>query len=131
MSVLDFARWAGWNAGSGKRKPFIVRPETVEKLHTPIITIPPEKDAPPGTPPRGKYALGWGVIDVDWAPYSLHQHSGSNRINLAHIWLDKKLDIAMVTVTNISGEKADEALRKLASELYRELQKRKKESPES
>jgi len=119
MSVLDFARWAGWNAGNGSRKPFIVRLETIEKLHTPVITLPPMKDAPPGTPPRGKYALGWGVVDVEWAPYPLHHHAGSNVMNLAHIWLDKKRDIAMVTVTNIGGKKADEALRKLASELYR------------
>jgi len=119
MSVLDFARWAGWNAGNGSREPFIVRLETIEKLHTPVITLPPMKDAPPGTPPRGKYALGWGVVDVEWAPYPLYHHAGSNGMNLAHIWLDKKRDIAMVTVTNIGGKKADEALRKLASELYR------------
>ena len=77
------------------------------------------KDAPPGTPPRGKYALGWGVVDVEWAPYPLHHHAGSNGMNLTHIWLDKKRDTAMVIVTNIGGKKADEALRKLASELYR------------
>ena len=119
MSVLDFARWAGWNAGNGSRAPFIVRVETIEKLHAPVITLPPRKNAPPGTPSRGKYALGWAMVDVKWAPYPLHQHAGSNGMNLAHIWLDKKRDIAMVTVTNIGGKKASEALHKLASELYR------------
>jgi CubicO group peptidase (beta-lactamase class C family) len=119
MSVLDFARWAGWNAGNGRREPFIVRLETIGKLHTPVITLPQRKDAPPGTPPRGKYALGWGIVEVEWAPYPLHHHAGSNGMNLAHIWLDKKREIAMVFVTNIGGKKADEALRKLASELYR------------
>ncbi len=121
MSVLDFARWAGWNTGNGSRKPFIVRPETIEKLHTPVITIPALKDAPPGTPPRGKYALGWGVVDVEWAPYPILHHAGSNGMNLALIWLDEKRDIAIVGVTNIGGKKADEALRKLVSELYRGL----------
>lgn len=29
MSVLDFARWAGWNAGEGKRGPKLVRPQTL------------------------------------------------------------------------------------------------------
>ena len=28
MSILDFANWAGWNAGDGKRKPYLVKPET-------------------------------------------------------------------------------------------------------
>jgi CubicO group peptidase (beta-lactamase class C family) len=119
MSVLDFALWAGWNAGNGSRKPFIARCETIEKLHTPVITMPPRKDAPPGTPPCGKYALGWGILNVEWAPYPLLYHGGSNGMNLAHIWLDKKRDIAMVIVTNIGGKKADDALRMLASELYR------------
>jgi CubicO group peptidase (beta-lactamase class C family) len=121
MSVLDFARWAGWNAGNGSRKPFIVRSETIAKLHTPITTLPNKKGAPPGTPPRGKYALGWGELKVDWAPYPLLYHGGSNGMNLAHIWLDKNRDIAIVIVTNIGGEKGEEGLRKLASKLYGEI----------
>jgi hypothetical protein len=40
MSILDFARWAGWNAGEGKRNPALVKPETMRKLHTPVITMP-------------------------------------------------------------------------------------------
>jgi CubicO group peptidase (beta-lactamase class C family) len=121
MSVLDFARWAGWNAGNGSRKPFIVRSETIAKLHTPITTLPNKKGAPPGTPPRGKYALGWGELHVDWASYPLMYHGGSNGMNLAHIWLDKNRDIAIVIVTNIGGGKGEEGLRKLASKLYGEI----------
>jgi hypothetical protein len=33
MSVLDFARWAGWNAGEGKREPKSIQPATLKKLH--------------------------------------------------------------------------------------------------
>ncbi|MDD3815384.1 MAG: serine hydrolase [Desulfocapsaceae bacterium] len=127
MSVLDFASWAGWNAGNGSRKPFIVRSETMAKLHTPIITLPNQKGAPPGTPPRGKYALGWGELSVDWAPYPLMYHGGSNGLNLAHIWLDKNRDIAIVIVTNIGGEKSEEGLRKLAAQLYGEISKTSEE----
>ncbi len=121
MSVLDFARWAGWNAGNGNRKPFIVKSKTIEKLHTPVITLPNKKGTPPGIPPRGKYALGWGELDVDWAPYPLMYHGGSNGLNLAHIWLDKNRDIAIVIVTNIGGEMGEKGLRKLASELYGDI----------
>jgi hypothetical protein len=39
-------------------------------------------------------------------------------MNLAHIWLDTKRDFAIVITTNISGQKANEALFALASELY-------------
>lgn len=118
MSVLDFARWAGWNAGEGKRGPNLIRPETMRKLHMPIISMPDKKDAAPGTPSRGRYALGWGELTVDWAPEPLLYHGGSNGKNLAHIWLDTKRDFAMVIVTNIGGPKAKEALFALAPELY-------------
>lgn len=118
LSVLDFARWAGWNAGEGRRGPHLVRPDTLKKLHTPVISMPPKKDAAPGTPGQGQYALGWGLLDVDWAPRPLVYHGGSNVKNLAHIWLDPKRDFAMVLVTNIGGPKADDALKALAPRLY-------------
>jgi CubicO group peptidase (beta-lactamase class C family) len=118
MSVLDFARWAGWNAGEGKRGPKLVRPETLKKLHTPVISMPVKKDAAPGTPSQGKYALGWGQIQLDWAPGPLISHNGSNEKNLAQIWLEPQRDFAMVLVTNIGGSKANEALNALAPELY-------------
>jgi CubicO group peptidase (beta-lactamase class C family) len=127
MSVLDFARWAGWNAGEGKRGPAIVKPETMRKLHTPVIGMPPKKDAAPGTPPGGRYALGWGELKVDWAPYPLSYHGGSNGMNLAHIWLDTKKDFAIVIVTNIGGQKANEALLDLVKKLYTDFAK----SPQS
>jgi CubicO group peptidase (beta-lactamase class C family) len=121
MSVLDFAAWAGWNAGEGKRGPALVRPETLRKLHTPIITIPDKPGAKPGTPKQGKYALGWGELTVDWAPNRLKSHSGSNTKNLAQIWLDPQRDFAMVLVTNIGGEQADQAFQALAPELYKKF----------
>src|SRR6266481_4317421 len=118
MSVLDFARWAGWNAGEGKRGPKLVQPETLKKLHTPVISMPEKEGAAPGTPSHGKCPLGWGQLQPDWASDALIYHGGSNEKNLAHIWLDPKRDFAMVLVTNIGGSKANEALNALASELY-------------
>ena len=121
MSVLDFAAWAGWNAGEGKRGPALVRPETLRKLHTPVIAIPDKPDAKPGTPKQGKYALGWGEITVAWTPNRLITHSGSNTKNLAQIWLDPQRDFATVLVTNIGGEQADQAFQALAPELYKKF----------
>lgn len=119
MSVLDFARWAGWNAGEGKRKPFLVKPETIRKLHTPVVSMPEKKDAAPGTPPGGRYALGWGELPVSWAPYPLLYHGGSNGMNLAHIWVDPQKDFAMVIMTNIGGKNSNEAVLALAEQLYK------------
>lgn len=124
MSILDFALWAGWNAGEGKRGPSLVKPETLRKLHTPVISMPLQKDAAPGTPPGGKYGFGWGELPVDWAPYPLSYHGGSNNMNLALVWLDTKKDFAMVMATNIGGQKAKEALMALSEELYRQFLKK-------
>jgi CubicO group peptidase (beta-lactamase class C family) len=118
MSILDFARWAGWNAGEGKRGPHLVKPETMRKLHRPVISMPLKKDAAPGTPSHGGYALGWGEVSVDWAPAPLLYHGGSNGKNIAHIWIDRNNDLAIVTATNIGGQKADAGLFVLARELF-------------
>jgi CubicO group peptidase (beta-lactamase class C family) len=67
MSVLDFAKWVAWHAGEGKRLPALVSPETVKKLHTPVIDTGVRANAPPGTPKTGKYALGWGQVTMEWA----------------------------------------------------------------
>jgi hypothetical protein len=118
MSVLDFARWAAWNAGEGRRGPALVRPETLKKLHTPVIRMAPKPDAAPGTPKGGGYGFGWGQVEIDWATEPLLTHSGSNGKNLAQIWVQPSRDAAMVLMTNISGAKADAALLALAAELY-------------
>ncbi len=110
MSVLDFAAWAGWNAGQGKRGPALVKPETLRKLHAPVVAMPTHKDAPPGTPREGKYGLGWGQLTVDWAPHPLAFHGGSNTMNFAQVWLDTRRDAAVVVVTNVGGDEADKAL---------------------
>ncbi len=39
-------------------------------------------------------------------------------MNLAHIWLEPKRDVAMVVLTNLGGEKADAALLTVAQQLY-------------
>jgi CubicO group peptidase (beta-lactamase class C family) len=120
MSILDFARWASWNAGQGRRPPALVRPETLRRLHTPLAAIAPAKDAKPGAPTiKGGYGLGWGLVEVDFAPQPLLHHTGSNNKNLAAVWVDVENDLAIVLAANIGGEKADAALKSLAERLYR------------
>jgi len=119
LSVLDFAAWAGWQAGEGRRGPTLVRPGTLAKLHTKVIDMPPQPDAKPGTPSRGGYGLGWGIVSVPFSPEPFVFHGGSNEMNLANIMLQPRHDLAMVMMTNVGGPKADEALRALAEDLYR------------
>jgi CubicO group peptidase (beta-lactamase class C family) len=123
LSILDFATWAGWNTGEGKRGPALVKPETLRKLHTPVVDIPPRPDAKPGTPPPGKYGLGWGTVSLPFAPEPLVFHGGSNQMNLAYIILQPSADFGMVMGTNVGGDKPDNALKALTQELYQRFAK--------
>lgn len=123
LSILDFARWAAWNAGEGRRAPALVKPETVRKMHTPVVDIPPSPNAKPGTPPPGKYGLGWGTVSLPFAPEPLIFHGGSNEMNLAYILLQPSADFGIVMGTNTGGDKADSALKALAQELYQRFAK--------
>lgn len=121
LSILDFARWAGWNAGQGRRGPSLVSSETLRKLQTPVIDIPPRPDAKPGTPPPGRYGLGWGTVTLPFSSEPIVFHGGSNEMNLAYIMLQPKTDFAMVLTTNVGGQMADEGLRAVTTELYRDF----------
>jgi CubicO group peptidase (beta-lactamase class C family) len=123
MSILDFAKWAGWNAAEGKRGPALVKPETLRKMHTPVIDIPPRPNARPGTPPPGQYGLGWGSVSVPFAPEPLVFHGGSNEMNLAYILLQPSADLAIVMAVNVGGNRPDAALKGLAQELYQRFAK--------
>jgi CubicO group peptidase (beta-lactamase class C family) len=118
MSVLDFARWAGWNAANGNRGPALVKPETLRRLHAPVIEMPPKPDAPPGTPSLGRYGFGWVTLSLPFSRGPFLFHGGSNEMNLANILLQPEHDFAMVMMTNVGGRIADEALKALAVELY-------------
>jgi CubicO group peptidase (beta-lactamase class C family) len=120
MSVLDFAKWVAWNAGEGKRGPALVSAETLKKLHTPFVSTGERKDAAPGTPKTGGYALGWGSVQESWASAPSVTHTGSNQINLATAMFWPGTDFGFVMMTNVGGKPADGALRKLAEQLYKQ-----------
>jgi CubicO group peptidase (beta-lactamase class C family) len=121
LSVLDFAVWAGWHAGAGKRPPALVQPATFETLHKMVITMPPKPGAAVGTPAQGGYGLGMGEVGMPFSSEPFLFHGGSNQLNLAYIMLQPKYDFAMVLMTNRGGDKADAALKALAALLYQDF----------
>jgi CubicO group peptidase (beta-lactamase class C family) len=118
MSVLDFARWAAWNATLGRSGPALVKPETVARLHAKLVDMPPKPDAPVGTPSSGGYGLGWGTVTLPFAPEPFVFHGGSNNMNLAYILVQPTRQFGLVLMTNIGGAKANDALMALAAALY-------------
>ncbi len=119
MSVLDFAAWAGWNAGRGKRGPALVKPETLAAIHRPRVKTGKLPNARPGTPQEGEYALGWGLVKFEWSDTPLLTHNGSNSLNLAKILVDPNKDIGVVVMTNFPEHPAEAALNAVMETLYR------------
>lgn len=117
MSVLDFARWAAWNAGSASRDPSLIQLNTLRKLHTPVIEMA-NPDAPPGTPSIGAYGFGWLTIKTPISRDPFLFHGGSNQMNVADILIQPNHAFGIVLMTNVGGRRADDALKALAAELY-------------
>lgn len=120
MSILDFARWAGWNAAAGRRGPALLKPETLARIHRPHVRTPRLDHPAPGTPTTGEYALGWGVVTFDWARRPVLTHNGSNSMNLAVILVDPAGDLGIVVATNFPEQRADAAARELVEALYKQ-----------
>lgn len=120
LSILDFAAWAGWQAGEGKRGPAITTAATLRKMHQPVIDIAIPSGAP-GTPSgTGSYCLGWGILTLPFSKEPFITHTGSNTLNLAMVMLQPQHDFAMVLATNRGDKQADAALRDAAATLYRQ-----------
>lgn len=118
MSVLDYAKWAAWNAGKASRGPALLEPETLATIQAEHVRTPARENPPPGTPSTGGYGLGWGVVEFDWADHPILTHNGSNSMNLARIVVDTDRDLAVVVLTNFPGAGANEAAGKVMEHLY-------------
>jgi CubicO group peptidase (beta-lactamase class C family) len=117
MSIGDFATWAAWNAGRGKRGPALLKPQTLATLHEPRVAMN-IANPKPGTPKSGQYASGWGIMKMEWTPRPILTHNGSNSKNLATVLIDPDIDLAIVVATNFPGERADQALLAVSKLLY-------------
>jgi CubicO group peptidase (beta-lactamase class C family) len=94
-SIGDWAKFAAANLPSAKTK--LVKPETLEKLHTPV---PPAAGEPP-------YAMGWIIADNQpWAGGPALTHAGSNTMWMAVAWLAPKKDFAVLVACNQANDKA-------------------------
>ncbi|MES2360715.1 MAG: serine hydrolase domain-containing protein [Pseudomonadota bacterium] len=118
MSVLDFARWGGWMAGQGKRAPFLVKPETLKKIMTPVISMSAASTASTTVSGAAQYALGWGSTKMAWTAYPVAFHGGSNGMNKAYIWVDTQRDAAVVVMTNVATPNTDDVMQKMAGKIY-------------
>jgi CubicO group peptidase (beta-lactamase class C family) len=90
VALREHARFLIAHIKGAQGESGIVSAETFEKLHTPF--------------PETTYALGWGVVEREWARGSTLVHSGSNTLWYHTIWVAPERDLAIVAVTNVAGE---------------------------
>jgi CubicO group peptidase (beta-lactamase class C family) len=91
-SIGDWAKFAAANLPSAKTK--LVKPETLEKLHTPAAGEP-------------KYAMGWMIAgNQPWAGGPALSHAGSNTMWFAVAWLAPAKDFAVLAACNQANDKA-------------------------
>jgi len=106
-SIADWARFVALHLGDVPGSPQLLRTETLATLHTPFQ----------GEPPR--YALGWMLVERDWAGGTALTHSGSNTLWFAVAWLAPAKHAAVLVACNQGGTEAEKACDEVASVLVR------------
>ncbi len=94
-SVPDWARFAALHLGSESGSATLLKPATLETLHTP--------------PPGREYAGGWLVFERSWAGGRALNHSGSNTYWYVTIWVAPVRKFAILVATNQGGKEAEVA----------------------
>jgi len=94
-TMEDYARFVAEHLAGARGVGTLVTSDSYDKLHTPA----------PGT----AYSLGWGVSTRAWANGLTLAHAGSNTFWYAVVWVAPERNLAMIAVTNVGGQVAEQA----------------------
>lgn len=70
--------------------------------------------------PAASYALGWGVVERDWADGVAINHSGSNTMNYAVVWAAPSKRLGVLVATNIAYDAVPAEIDQVVSTLIGE-----------
>ena len=104
-SLKDWAKYALVHAAGEGLGWGILKPACFVKLHTPAS--------------GQDYAMGWGVADRTWAGGDALNHSGSNRMFFADLWIAPKKDAVLISATNAGNDDAAKACDETVAALVR------------
>lgn len=102
-SIQDWARFIQDQLRGARGEPALLKPGSYQTLQTP--------------PFGGDYALGWIVVQRDWAGGKALNHGGDNTMNFANVWVAPQRDFAILVCVNQSGDTAFEATDEAVGEL--------------
>ena len=102
-SVADLVSYYQAHLRGAMGVPSLFSPDAFQVLHQPA--------------PGSAYACGWGVTERAWAGGTAYQHSGSNNLWYADVWLAPSKGFGILVVTNAGGPRAEAATDDAASML--------------
>lgn len=118
-SIEDWGRFVALHLAAARGTPALLKPETFAVLHRSL-----------GPRPKGDggYGLGWVVTERKWAGGRALNHTGSNRMWYAVMWIAPERDFAIIVAANrgdqVGFRACDEAVvrlvRKIATDAGRE-----------
>ncbi|MBU0638989.1 MAG: beta-lactamase family protein [Planctomycetes bacterium] len=88
----DWARFAALHLRGARGAAKLLEPATFARLHAP--------------PAGSDYAMGWAVVERDWAGGRALTHGGSNGLWYAVIWLAPQKELALLIATNSGDSRA-------------------------
>jgi hypothetical protein len=93
--VGDWAKFVIAHLQGARGESGLLKPETVETLHTPAF--------------GGEYAAGWLVTERPWGGGQVLTHAGSNTMNFAVVWMAPIRNFAVLVATNQGGDVVPQA----------------------
>lgn len=90
LSIGDWARYIRWVLAAEAGHQTLLSPASAAMLTTAVV--------PDGS--GGAYAMGWLIVDRDWAGGRTLTHAGSNGLNYAVAWLAPMRSFAVIAMTN-------------------------------
>jgi CubicO group peptidase (beta-lactamase class C family) len=104
-TLEDWAKFVQDQLRGARGELALLKPASYQKLHTP--------------PFGGDYALGWIVVQRDWAGGKALNHGGDNTMNFANVWIAPARDFAILACVNQGGDRAFAATDEAVAELIR------------
>ncbi len=109
-SLSDLAKYAVFHLAGERGEGNLLQAASFEKLHTPVG--------------GDHYALGWVVLEREWAGGRALMHNGSNTMFYIVVWMAPERNRAVIVATNFGGNRAfagcDEAAGKLIRRFFPE-----------
>jgi hypothetical protein len=94
----------------------LLKPETLEHLHTPLEEFDPEL-----VKQEGPYGFGWDTADRQLVAGKVLMHSGTNRMWFATIWMAPNKKTACLAVVNSGAPDAEKACNEITEGLIKYL----------